>query len=399
MAVRLLAALLAVLAAVAAPAAAAAPDDLSPDPLDRATLLALPSIYRIDVTLRVEALRTAGGETVALPPGARTLQEAGTAFAVSSDGWLATAAHVAAPDPAAVARLAYQHKLAVEGLAHDDEAVAEWVREAGARPVGYERASVRVRQASAGEGGRTPRTFTAGAVVASPAADLALVRIDAPGSPPALGLDEAATSGTPVATLGFGRGSSLSGHGDEGLGELDPALRRGVLSRSGRLLDVVPERQAIAISVPVRRGDSGAPVIDASGRVRGVVILRASGGGIAESSTELRRLMGSRGVRASEGPAAERFREAMGAFWRLDYAAATRGLEATSAAFPAHTLAPRQAARAVALAGGGFRLEGSRRLQGTLVGVAAVATTLALACALALAAPALGRRGSGGDGR
>ena len=54
--------LLAVLAALllgAGPAAAAAPSDLSTDPLDRATLLALPSVYRVDTTIRVDALRLA----------------------------------------------------------------------------------------------------------------------------------------------------------------------------------------------------------------------------------------------------------------------------------------------------------------------------------------------------
>lgn len=398
MGVRVLAAAVLALALVVAPAGAAVPSDLSSDRLDRAALLTLPSVYRIDVVLHVDALRTADGERVPLPPRARTLPESGTAFAVSPDGWLATAAHVAAPDPASVARLAYQSMRAVGGGARDDQAAADWVAANGARPIGYERVSVTVRQASAGEGGPKPRTFRAGAVVADRTADLALVRIEASGVP-ALALDEAASAGTPVVTLGFGRGSSLSEHGEEDLGDLDPAVRRGLLSRTGLLLDEVPERQALAISVPVQRGDSGAPVVDGSGLVRGVVIRTASGGGIAESATQLRLLIASRGAAPAPGAAAERFREAMDAFWRRDYVGALRGLDATSAAFPAHTLAPREAARAAALADGRFHLEGSRRLQGTLLAVGAVAAALALACALALLSAARSRGGSGGGGR
>ena len=52
---------LAALLAAAAGAAAAPPDDLSADPLDRGALLALPSVYRVEMTMHVEALRTADG--------------------------------------------------------------------------------------------------------------------------------------------------------------------------------------------------------------------------------------------------------------------------------------------------------------------------------------------------
>ena len=45
----------------AAGAAGAPPDDLSDDPLDRGALLALPSLYRVEATIHVEALRTRGG--------------------------------------------------------------------------------------------------------------------------------------------------------------------------------------------------------------------------------------------------------------------------------------------------------------------------------------------------
>ena len=142
---------LAALLAAAAGAAAAPPDDLSADPLDRGALLALPSVYRVEMTMRVKALRTADGRRVPLPPEGRELEERGTAFAVAPGGWLVTAAHVAAPDDTTVARLAYQAKLAVAGRAHGDAEAAEWVREEGARPVG------RPHHQPAGDPGRRRR--------------------------------------------------------------------------------------------------------------------------------------------------------------------------------------------------------------------------------------------------
>ena len=62
-------------------------------------------------------------------------------------------------------------------------------------------------------------------------ADLALLHIGARGAP-ALELDEAASAGTPIATIGFGRGSTLDG---ERPGPLEPAIRRGVIRRTGLL--------------------------------------------------------------------------------------------------------------------------------------------------------------------
>ena len=60
----------------AAGAAAAPPDDLSDDPLDRGALLALPSLYRVEATIHVEALRTGDGRRVPLPPQAREIASA-----------------------------------------------------------------------------------------------------------------------------------------------------------------------------------------------------------------------------------------------------------------------------------------------------------------------------------
>src|SRR6476660_6393656 len=92
-----LAGALAAAAAVPAPGAAP-PADLSTAPLDRAWLLAVPAVYRLEVGLHVDALRTASGRRVRLPREARDgLSEVGTAFGVTPDGVVVTADHVARP--------------------------------------------------------------------------------------------------------------------------------------------------------------------------------------------------------------------------------------------------------------------------------------------------------------
>ncbi len=381
----ILAALLIALVGAGAAAAEGIPRDLSADPLDRGVLLALPSIYRVDVTVHVDALRLADGTRRALAPAARRFGESGTAVAVAPGGWLVTAGHVAAPDGPTLARLAYQNDRAERDLAHGDEAGAtEWVRRNRARVLGPGVIDVTVRQADAGGGADASRSIRVLRVVRSATADLALIQIDAPEAP-ALTLDEAASSGTPVATIGFGEGSSLN---QPMRGDLQPAIRRGRITRSGLLAKETPPRQAIAIAVPVERGDSGGPVLDAEGRMRGIVSRRTLQGGIAERATDVRQLLEREGVVSGPSPSADLFRAAMAAFWDLDFATAQAGFGRTLQVFPRHTLAGVERARAAALAAGDYRLSGRRR-PGLLLAIANLALAAALGCAIGLVRPHL----------
>ena len=386
----LLAALLAALT-VAGPASAALPADLSADPLDRGALLALPSIYRVDVTIRVDGLRLADGTRMALHPVARTIRETGTAVAVAPGGWLVTAGHVATPDAATIARLVYQSDRAGRNLEHGDEAAAAaWVKDNGATAI-RPRVRVAVSQAQAGEEG-DPRAFPVLDLEAATASDLALIRIRA-GAAPALALDEAASSGTPVVAIGFGTGSALdTPEPRRPIGE--PAVRRGTISRTGVLDDEDPPRRALAIAVPVVQGDSGGPLVDGDGRVRGIVTRRSPQGGIAELATEVRQLLSAHDATPGTGASADLFRAAMGSFWALDFARAEDGLAAARKVFPPHALAGAEEARAVALGGGDFALVAERRRNG-LLAVGILAAVAALACAAGLAVPALTRGGQG----
>ncbi len=381
----------AALLGAAAGAAAAPPDDLSDDPLDRGVLLALPSLYRVEATMRVEGLRTQDGRLVPIPPRAREIRERGTAFAVAPDGWLVTARHVVAPDEETLARLAYQNRLAYAGRPHAQAAAERWVEQTGARPVGARLERLVVRQADAGQGPARAHTYMpVEAPFPSERADLALLRIDAPGAP-ALTLDESASIGTPVASLGFGTGGAFA---EPARPDLEPAVRRGALGLTGTLEEDTPDqRQATLLTTPLEPGDSGGPVVDAAGNARGVAVIRTDDGGIAERATEVRQLLEDAGVEPAAGRSAQLFRGAMDDFWDLDLAAAQRGLAGAERAFPDHALAAREAQRARELASADFDLVGERRRQGFLLALGALAVAAALACAAGLA-----RQGGRGRG-
>ena len=114
---------------------AGVPDALSPDPVMRGALIAMPAVWNVRVTAHMTGLRLKNGDVVALPREARTVQKEGTAFAVTPDGFLLSALHVATPPPAEIAATAYLEKMAITGQPHSAKIAADWVKRTGARPV------------------------------------------------------------------------------------------------------------------------------------------------------------------------------------------------------------------------------------------------------------------------
>jgi hypothetical protein len=347
----------------------------------------------------VDEIRLDDGRVLKMPPSGRRIPEVGTAVAVTPDGWLVTAAHVAAPDAETVARLAFQTREAFEGRAHSDEQAArEWVRRNGA--VGLPGTVVRTEVTPAPIAGATVQRRVHLGVDSrrSATADLALVRIAVQGVP-AVALEDARSIGTPIATIGFSGDDRLLTPEDADDG--GATVRRGVIRSSGTLdPGTARARTGFVVSAGVRSGDSGGPVVDAAGAVRGIVIQRSdAGGGIAETATEVRELMEEQGLVPEPGLAAEAFRTAMTALWRLDLADAERGFARTLGADPTHSLASREQERSRALAGSTFALRADDRRRGILLGVAVLAIVAAAACAVALARLALGRSRGGDGGR
>jgi len=261
-------------------------------------------VYRVDVTLRIPAIRTSNGQRIGLGHGG-TVAERGTATAVAPDGWLVTAAHLVDPDPRTLARIGYQRWQAAQGVAVSDADAHAWAIDAGAEAVGARVLGIRVSQADPGTGFFETRRWTGVVERTAANADLSLIRIGAPGAP-ALPLEDAVSLGTPVVTIGYGRGSAWD---KPNRSEGEPAVRRGRLERTGILSG--PRRKATVVSTDIQRGDSGGPAVDADGNVRGIVVLRGEGGGIIEQAAAVRRLLEEEGLDSPPAPPARR----TGAAW------------------------------------------------------------------------------------
>lgn len=387
---RLLLGLLCALSALLGPAAAGAPaadEDLAGDPLARGAALALPSVYRVDVSLRIPRVRTARGQVLRIPHG-DAIAERGTATAVAPDGILVSAAHLVDPSPTTMARIGYQRWQAGQGVEVSDIEAREWVADASAVAVGGRVLAIRVTQADPGAGLVAPRHWTGRVLRTASYADLSLLSIDAPGAP-ALALTDVVSLGTPIVTIGFGRREGDAAAAPDGR----PALRRGRLEQTGLLAD--PRRPATVVSTPTQRGDSGGPAVDADGTVRGIVVLRGEGGGIIEQVGPVRRLLEEAGIEPGEGETGRLWRAALGHLWSLDIEAARSDLTAVRNSFPDHTLARAQRLRAAGLAGADYRIAAEGRGRSLLFGIGIVSLLLALACAARLSwlsAASRGRR-------
>lgn len=379
------AAVLAAVAVAATAAPAVALDDLSPHPLDRAAVLAVPSVYRVEARVEVPALRTRDGRVFALPPGGRVITETGTGFAVSADGVVATVAHVAAPGGETLALAAAPLALAARGQNHSERFLRDWVRRTGARPVASRTVSLRVWPAVAEARSPEARRDAIPASLVPDGVDrdgdLALLRVPRRGIP-ALHLATDTALGTPVATVGFGQDLPFA---DTAGAPPVPTVRRGTLESFGTN-DAFPGQRFTVLSSPVENGDSGGPAVDAEGWVHGVVRFRfteAETGrvrGVVEHPSRLRDLMLRARVTNRAGASAAAFADGMSRLWALDLDGARASLTRARDAYPDHALAARELARVEEVRAAPVRLESTGWWRGAFLGVAVVAALASAGC-------------------
>jgi hypothetical protein len=336
---------LVVLCALPAPVVAAIPDGRTNDPLERGVLLSVGSIYRIETTVTVTALRTRAGTTYPLGP-VHTVTELGTAFAVAPSGVLATDAHVAAPFGAALAVAAAPMALAQRGEFGDTPAYVKWVDDNHVVPVGVHLVAMRIWRASAGSA--TPaRTVPAHVIPGSVenGADVALIQL-AHGNVPALTLNDGETLGTPVAAIGYGVGTPTT------LGlptTLVPGVKTGTIGQTGSS-KAAPGQDLTLVNAPISRGDSGAPVVDAEAAWHGIVRFTTSSGGAMDQAQAVLDDMQRLNIANANGPVFVTFQRGMDALWAGNYGAAEAAFGATLAADPGHPLAAREQRLATRLA-------------------------------------------------
>jgi hypothetical protein len=265
--------------------------------------------------------------------------------------------------------------------------VRSWVQAHRVRPTGARLVALVARQADAGYGGG--RGYPALISRLDRGSDLALVRL--PGAPgaPVLPLATSASAGTQVVTIGFGTGVRFTAAAHEAPA---PAVQKGVLGNSFRSTGPIVTGQVVTrVDTIARDGDSGGPAVDEDGRARGVVLGRKDGRAFIMRSAEVVKLLTEADVGADLGPVDRDYRRGLEQLWALDFPAARASFAAALAAFPHHTLAGALRRRATELASADFEIAGRRRPQGFLLALGIVSAIAALACAFALAGPALAR--------
>jgi S1-C subfamily serine protease len=350
------------------------PDALSPDPVMRGALIAMPAVWNVRVTAHMTGLRLKNGDVVALPREARTVQKEGTAFAVTPDGFLLSALHVATPPPAEIAATAYLEKMAITGQPHSAKIAADWVKRTGARPVGLKPLERVVRASAAGPGLARDTSASPRVVTTDKLRDLVVLRVPGTTDAPSIALDRGEDVGTPVANLGFGSSDPFAAPQH---GALVPSVRTGTIAETGHP-EKQPTRYLTIITNPIQLGDSGGPVVDERGRARGLVLIkRKVGGGAMAPTDELLRVLDEAGVRPWEGRTQTLYRSAIGKLQRYDIAGARADLRRTLASDPNHGLAGYELQQADALATARVALAGEPRYRSSLLVIGITALLVA----------------------
>lgn len=380
----LLAALLVTLAAAPVGLAdipSGVPDPLAADPLNRAALIAMPAVWRVEVTTSMTGLRTKSGTVISLPPRARNVSREGTAFAVTPDGYLVTALHVIQPTADDLAQAAYFQYMAFSGKSHSMKAAAQWVKDNEPVPVGLAPVQRVVRASAAGPAARTNRGASPEVIETDELRDIAVIRVPNVTDTPSIGLDRGIDPGTPVATLGFGSDDPFAA---PQRGALVPAVRFGVIGETGGM-EKNPLRILTLISNDIQKGDSGGPAVDRQGRARGVVLIkRAAGGGAMAPTDEILRVLDRANIRGWEGRTQSLYRDAVDRVTRFDLAGARADFRRTLASYPAHGLAAYEIAQLDDLQRARLSLAGEPWYRGGLVAAGITALVIALILAVLL---------------
>jgi S1-C subfamily serine protease len=231
-----------------------------------------------------------------------------------------------------------------------------------------------VRQSAAGPGAVRSTPVSPRVVTIDTQRDLAVLRVPDIADAPSIGLDRGLDAGTPVANLGFGSDNPFA---EPQTGALVPSVRTGTIADTGHP-EKQPTRYLTIITNPIELGDSGGPVVDSNGRVRGLVLVRRKAGGGAMAPTdELLRVLDDAGVRPWEGRTQTLYRAAIAKLQRFDIAGARADLRRTLASDPGHGLAAYELSQANTLALAHVALAGEPRYRSSLLAIGITALAVA----------------------
>lgn len=355
---RAYAALLALCCLTAAHVATAAGPNLDAHtPLERAAMRAVPAVYRVEAVLFVRRASDSG-HVITIN---REVRLDGTAFGVGH-GVVAVARHVVRPDADELQDTLIAIQVpGVASLSTTDVRVDAQLR--------------RITLVRALPDGVDPTSNTRGysaslAVASRDSSDIALLKTSQP-TAPALPLNDGTSQNTPVVSVGFG---DQPGH--------VPAVRTGRLGRQATVAR--GDRASVTASIPVRKGDSGAPVIDASGQVHGLVtrLVESSDSAVITRAGAIRKLANDAGISLHETEAQVAFAAGMDDYWMRRYGSAAVGLRSATGGIPEASWIEERAAQSQRLAAATYRLDRQAPWRLPLIAMGVLALGIAVALVL-----------------
>jgi serine protease Do len=381
-----LSALTTLLAVPAVPVSAAASQP--GDPLARATMLASPSVVMVYYSASAMIRDSRDGSV----HGRYAVQWQGSGFFVSGDGYLVTAAHVAAPSDDELKDTLVESYLGEDARAAGCEAAGNCAALEDSHRNSYRESTslldtnvdirVLTRDMNAGAAARGAAP-AAEVKAASPwgQRDLAVLKIDGKDEPvlPLAGSAYVQAPG-PIAILGYPAG------GENDASTIVPTVTSGAVSgrRQGPDAGVPAGVDLLETKAAVEQGDSGGPGIDERGEVIGMVSFKTEGAtAFLMTSGDIKDLLEQAGGDNSLGPIDRLWRSGLGYMDQHRYARARDAFDRCSALNSAQTGCATMSRQATALLGRDeeWRFEVSPEpAPGLLAGVACL---LALALALA----------------
>jgi S1-C subfamily serine protease len=316
-------------------ARSAVADDSGPSPAQRQAMYAKPSVVRVIAVYEV-VYSMAGKQYSEFVGGM------GSGFFISSDGFIATNAHVVQDINEGIE--AAKRKTLQQILAKIQKQFPDLSREEQIRlldELRFVRANP-TAEVVLPDGTRLPYVVKAYGAPVGEGKDVAIIKVESKNAPNlVIGDSEKMQVQDKVLAIGYPGAADLQGLLDS-KSQLEASITDGAVSAKKRTTDGEPVLQ---VSVPITHGNSGGPAINDRGEVIGLTTFgsknEVQGFNFLVAASTVMKFV--KDAKADTAPSATQkaWRKALDEFWTQDYDAAITDLEEVMTLFPAHSEAPR----------------------------------------------------------
>lgn len=324
-----------VVCALSLVARSAVADDSGPSPAQRQAMYAKPSVVRVIAVY--EVVYSMNGRQYSEFVGGM-----GSGFFISSDGYIATNAHVVQDineGIEAAKRKTLQQILAKIQKQFPDLSQAEQYRLL--EEMRFVRANP-TAEVVLPDGTKLPYVVKAYGAPVGEGKDVAIVKVEIQNAPNLqIGDSDKMQVQDKVLAIGYPGAADLQGLLDS-KSQLEASITDGAVSAKKRTTDGEPVLQ---VSVPITHGNSGGPAINDKGEVIGLTTFGSRNevqgfNFLVASSTLMKFVKEAKADTAASGTS-KLWHKALDEFWAQDYDAAIPDLEEVLAQFPTHSEAPR----------------------------------------------------------